>query len=80
MPELTPEMHEAMAHAMARARRSLIAAYPSDGIGENLLCCMIAAGFTDMLRTGEPLAQHALADVSNDRLAGSGWQITRQVH
>jgi hypothetical protein len=78
MPELTPEMHEAMAEAANRARNYLIRRYPVQEAGW-LMCAMLASTFADMLTHTNPAAQRALADATNDRLAGSRWRIVERV-
>jgi hypothetical protein len=75
MPEMTLEMHQAMAQALRRARHYLIANFPDEG--EHLLCVMLASGFADMLRHPDEVTQQALVDIANDRLADTSWQITR---
>ena len=76
MPEMTFEMHRAMAQALTRARHYLIANFPDEG--EHLLCVMLASGFADMLRHPDEVTQQALVDIANDRLADTSWQITRR--
>jgi hypothetical protein len=78
MPELTPEMHAAMAGAINRARRHLIANFPREG--EWLLTTAIAMGFTDLLRNTPPAAQAALVAAANDKLAGTPWRLVKRVN
>ena len=79
MPDLTPEHHEAMAEAANRARRYLAARYPVQFAGW-LMCSMLASAFADMLTRTNPMAQRALADATNARLAGTRWRITEQAN
>jgi hypothetical protein len=57
MPELTPEMHAAMAEAIRGARRYLIANFPKEG--EGLLATALTIAFTDTLGDTTPAAQAA---------------------
>jgi len=76
MSELTPEMHKAMGAALLGARRYLIANFPKEG--EHLMTTALVMGFTDLMIRTTPAAQRALADATNDRLAGTRWRVVEQ--
>jgi hypothetical protein len=78
MPEMTPEMYGAIAQALGRARRYLIANFPREG--EWLLTTAIASGFTDLLIHSPPAGQAALVAAANDKLAGTRWRIVERVN
>jgi hypothetical protein len=78
MPGLTPEDRVAIAAAAAAARRYLTERYPVQQAGW-LMCAMLAGTFADMLTNTNPNAQRALADTTNDRLAGTRWRIVERV-
>jgi hypothetical protein len=73
IPDLTPEMHAAMAGAISLARRQLIANFPKEG--EWLLTTAIAMGFTDLLRN----TKAAIVAVANDKLEGTSGRIVERV-
>jgi len=78
MSDLTPEMQRAMGAALLGARRHLIANFPKQG--EQLLRTALVMGFTELMIHAQPAAQRALADATNDRLAGTRWRITEQAN
>jgi hypothetical protein len=77
MPDLTEADHHAIAEAANKARAYLRQHYPPQLAGW-LMCAMLASTFADMLRTTNPGAQRALADATNDQLAGTRWRVVEQ--